>query len=255
MQLMKRDLRILGLIREQGFITAEQARHEFSGVRMSEVYRRLGELRNTKLIRSENLFYYNKNIYLAERANFEIGRCDPFGEDLACLTRVRMNQLHHDLLTTDVRISLQRLFPVSLWTPESVLRRRASVTPSFLDRPPIGDGEMETEEFGRIMIEVECSNKAERRTRKIMGDWMSNRAVNFTLYVATEEEVYRKLSSVLKSMGDHPRCEYVGITRFNELRSATASIPIFTQDGSDEIKTQLNESKGIETYANESNSV
>jgi len=213
------------------------------------VYRRLRELEKVGLIRSERALTFNKKIYLAERKTFFVGREDTF-EYLPFISRPRVAQIAHDLKVTDVRIALERVFPGSRWTPESVLKRQAPAPHPLFDFVPIGDGRMDDYDSGDITVEVECSDKSEARVRKTMIGWMGRKDCELVLYVASTEAIYKRLNRILKELIHHDRAGDIIIALYEDVVTAKKNIPIMTTNGPLFLRPDPKESKGVPTDAN-----
>lgn len=255
MHLTERDLRILRLIRDQRFVTAEQLKHEYPGARMSEVYRRLGELERCGLLKSERLLTRNQKLYIVTREYHGDGHTKEYGY-LPYFGKPRVHQIEHDLKVTNVRLVLQSLYPTWCWTPErAILAERDNLPTHEVSPQPVSDGMLEGWSGEVIYIEVENSNKSEVRTRKTMQRWMDDRKASLVLYVATKEEVYRQLIRVLRSLSVHGDHDPVGIIRYDDLIKAMPPVFFETYRGRRFLKTEQELNEGVETNASPSQSI
>ena len=238
MNLTERDRRILELIQEQKFVTAELVRHEFANGSMTEVYRRLRECEKAGYLHSFQLLTSNRKVYVVSRNWHRHSQKEAWGH-LPYFNRPRTYLVAHDIKVTEVRIKLESFISGSHWIPEIALRAdkgREDRNYPFIN---IGDGLLQTGSWANIMIEVECSNKSESRTINIMRNWIAETSLNLVLYVATEEGVCRRLTRLLKRLQYVEDSTRIAIVRFNDLMVATESIEVFTVDGTRFIHSDL----------------
>lgn len=230
MILTERDRRILELIQEQKFVTAELVKHEFANGSMTEVYRRLRECEKAGYLHSFQLLTSNKKVYVVSRNWHRHAQKEVWGH-MPYFNRPRTYLIAHDIKVTEVRIKLERFIDNSIWVPEVVLRVDKNRDQRDYPYVNIGDGLVQTSCGANIMIEVECSNKSESRTLKIMKNWMAESSLNLVLYVATEDGVYRRLTKLLKRLKYVAHSSRVAVAHYNDVMSATESIKVLTVDG------------------------
>jgi hypothetical protein len=224
-------------------------KHEFAKAGMSEVYRRLGELEEAGVLRSERVLTYNRKIYLLTKDAYD--STNPEARVLVpFLKRPRLYQIEHDIRVTEVRIALQRLYPGTLWIPERTLQAQASQGGGWLEGEPrpVGDGVLVSWKGERIAVEVECSLKGEKRLQGIIKGWIRHQEVAFVLYVVSNAAIQKAVRRVLQSLSAQDGSDSVGFVLIDELVQAKDLLAVQTIQGP--ITLELNPSKEEATHAN-----
>ncbi len=187
MKITDRDIKILGWILEQKFMTERQVRKVFWKDLTKdnrEAYRRLNKLKKARFLKTNKTQMYRSAMYLVTRKGVEELKRSNRNSGLGELAEVGYSNYKHDLAVTDIRIMLYESGYTN-WVSERVLSKR-----NDLRRVPDG---MIYHRGKYLAIEYESSQKSKDRYRKIFLDYYLDNHVDRVLYIVSTPELADKI--------------------------------------------------------------
>jgi len=187
MQIMPRDIEIMGWILEQKFMTRNQIREIFwkdITKKSTEDYRRLCELIKAGFLKRSKCSFYKHVLYMVTASGVRELRASGRNRGLCELPDVDYSQYKHDVIVSDIRIVFNN-WGYKDWLSERVLSKVYQ-----LRRLPDG---MIFHRGEHVAIEYEASPKSKERYRDIFFNYELDERVNHVIYIVDTRSLVEKL--------------------------------------------------------------
>ncbi len=204
MQIVPRDVALMGWILEQKFMDIRQVKRVFwkdNSQVSTEAYRRLGELEKQGFLTKDDTYRYF--LYLVTQKGMKLLRANGRDQGLSVVKAIDHSTILHDAEVTNVRILFHEM-GFTEWIPEGVLSK-------FYELRHLPDGII-YHEGKHVAIEYESTQKSKRRYRRILLDYELEDYVDRVLYVVHTSAMMKKLAPLLVS------CSKAGILTMQNLR-------------------------------------
>ena len=204
-QLQKRDYEILKLCYEQRVVTTEHLRDfvlKEVGERVAR--RRVQRLEESGVIqRKANLQLNQSRLIQLTRQGVQLAQTHA-AVSIPQVRKQDLNTVLHDACVTSVRLRLEALWDGD-WLSESVLKAEGFRL--------IPDGLWTFPNQSQVAVEIERSNKGQKRFRELLARWKDSE-VSLILYIAVGEVLHRQIKAYLqKEANDLP----VGLVQYEAL--------------------------------------
>ena len=194
MKTTQRDMRLLARINAFGFMTVEQIA-AFWGVDFSTAARRVRKLVEAGLLRRHDLSVMSSKPLVVTRV-----ACALAGDPIPPITGIRPGTFRHDTMIPDMALALERRFGGKYET-ERQLRAQPGLAAGHLP-----DGIVHLPDGRQIGIELELTQKSQRRLSEILAIHASNLSLDEVWYLIVDESMRPALARVA---ADHPHVKIV----------------------------------------------
>ncbi len=202
-----RDLRLLFDLYENSFLSLYQIREKhFKKCARSTIYNRLSKLIKNELVESMRV-----NLWAIHRQNEEVGaiysltkkglsllkRYHSLGINRAVPIPINLNQLHHDLILTDIIKKLKPQF-----NNAKVFNSRL-LTSSFREESKVPDGVLLFKNK-KYALEIELTAKSNIRYRDIISNYRTSSEFEKVFYLVKDESIQNKIGGIITGFqGDY----------------------------------------------------
>ena len=196
----ERDMVLLEQLESFGILSTQQIREiVFNNIDTRTVLRRLRLLKQRGWLLSSEGLPNGGMVWVLSRKGALL--FNPEGETKP----INRNTLKHDAIISDIRIQLERLGIVESWTPEHILKKKATKTlyewekKSFSrveDPPTVPDSLFITKQKGEmkaVALELELSLKSKTRYKKIFSRYKKKEELWCVWYVVLNKSVGESL--------------------------------------------------------------
>ncbi len=208
MALTNRDKILLSTLQSYGCLrTSEIAQKVFTGIRLTTVLRRLRCLEQSGFIQKICGLESTERLWALTEKTME--------SLLEGAAKIHFPKaiLEHDSRLSSLRLRLEELKVAESWVPEHEIRRQVANRYGVKEgaRKVIPDGLMGTDVGGvkvSIALELELTNKNQRRYRDILRDYSAKKNVWAVWYVTQSQSIDRQILKAKRSLylsDDRPR--------------------------------------------------
>ncbi|MBE7734632.1 hypothetical protein [Devosia faecipullorum] len=194
MKVTERDAELLSRINAFGFMRVEQVA-EFWRVDFSTAARRVRKLIAAGLLKRIELGIMTNRPLVVTMAG-----CRLIGDTIPPMTGIRAGTFRHDGLLPDLALSLERRFGVAFETERQLLAQPDAV------RGHLPDGLLHLKDGRHVGIELELTQKSQRRLTDIISIHASNLALDEVWYVIIDEAMRPVLT---RAAADHSHIKIV----------------------------------------------
>ena len=192
LKIRTRDLRVLGLILQQKFLTLDQIHRScFEKVSLQMPRMRLRKLMHFGMIRTRRVYTESRQVYLLDKGGYEYLDASSLSMDLGYMPEIDLRVFEHDKAVTDLRLALEAAGIVA-WKSERELRKERPGA-RVPDAVFVFDGMS-------IALEFENADKGAERYRSIFLDHLDKPAADHVLYVLRSEEKLKVLPLLLAGL-------------------------------------------------------
>jgi len=175
MKIVERDARLLSRINAFGFMRVDQI-SDLWKVDFSTAARRVRKLVEAGLLRRiERGIMTNRPLVVTREG------CRLTGDTIPPMTGIRVGTFRHDGLLPDLALSLERRFVGAFETERQLLAQPDAI------RGHVPDGVMHLRDGRHVGIELELTQKSQRRLTGIIAIHASNLSLDEVWYVITDE--------------------------------------------------------------------
>ncbi len=194
MKMTERDQKLLRRVNAYGFMSVEQI-SDLWAVDFSTASRRVRKLIEAKLLRRLEISALSARPLVVTKTG-----CTVVGDLVPPITGIRIATYLHDALVVDLALALEKRFGATFET-ERQLKVQPGQAPGHLP-----DGVLHIPDGRRIGIELELTQKAQRRLAAIMDSHAANLALDLVWYVVIDEAMR---SFLTRAAADHPHIKIV----------------------------------------------
>lgn len=180
MQLTTRDIAVITFINDFGFCEIRHIAKQFK-MTQSNAYALMNRLCNAGLVVHRRIYYQRPGVYMATKSGAKLTKLSP-------VSKVAENIYEHHLLVIDVFQKITQLYPTSKWTSERWLTKDKFANGFSGRKPHIADGLVALPELDKpIAVEVELTQKGQRRLQLILNSYITHSEVGDVWYFCTDQ--------------------------------------------------------------------
>ena len=196
----KRDLFLLERLESFGVLSTQQIRElVFKGIETRTVLRRLRLLKQRGYLLSSEGLPNGGLIWVLSKKGALLFNIESETKP------INRNTLQHDVIVSDIRIQLERLGVIASWTPEHILKKKATKTLcnwekslAHVEDPPIVPDSLfiiknHWGEMRAVALELELSLKSKSRYKKTFSQYKKKKELWCVWYVVLNKSVGESL--------------------------------------------------------------
>ena len=198
-QLVERDLNLMRVAYEEQYLRMKTISQYFFNGSLQGASNRIRKLQSRGLVRYESLDFPGRQrvVRITQKGTLVLGAYLKF--KIRQEKRVPISTFIHDSLTTEVRLSLKKIYDAE-WVPEDAMKATAA--------RKIPDGLLVFQSGTKFAVEIENTLKAKDRYQRIWREWdeQTQDAPDLVLYVASNRSLYKSLQSLMLAIQTRKVC-------------------------------------------------
>lgn len=165
-----RDTKIMEWIGRNGTVTGYQVSEKF-GVEIKKVHKRLGVMKNEKLVDHQKILFGQPGVYWLTADGVAISN-----SKLKPIKRLSMATLNHDVQLVSLSIAVEQKIGGQWQTAREIVAEQTDQSQNAVQRLNVikmryPDGILRLPDGGKIAVELELTQKSAMRVRKIVSEY------------------------------------------------------------------------------------